>query len=366
VGLARSGRTVAALGAAAVALTLAAASANAGQLITRVAGTPTVRDYTGDGHQARKATLNLPSDVAPLPHGAFLIADKKNAVIRKVNANGGISTVAGTGVVGFNGDDRRATKTQLDLPAGVAALPHGAFLIADFENHVVRRVGNDGRCHIVAGNGTEGYTGDGHKATKAELSFPARVAPLRGGAFLITDFGANVIRKVDSNGIIHTVAGNGGQGDTGNGGPARQAELNEPANAFPLQNGGMLIAEYGGNIVRKVGANGKIHRIAGTGTFGYNGDEIPARQAELYEPSYAAQIGKNIYVADYQNNRVRKITPDGVIHTAIGDGTQNYSGDGGPPKDAQVYGPTSVNPIPGGHGAYYITDFFNDVVRLIH
>jgi hypothetical protein len=355
--------------AAAIAFVVAGAGAHSGKTIIRVAGTPGVLGYTGDGGPARQAELHLPSDVSPLPNGGYLIADKKNMAVRMVTPSGKISTVAGTGtgLPGYNGDDRAAVHTQLNYPSGVAALSNRAFLEGDFESHIVRRCVIGGKCHIVAGTATtSGYSGDGHRATQAELNGPARVTPLSNGGFLIADFNNNVVRKVNANGIISTVAGTGTAGDTGDGGPATSAELDEPAAVSLLPGGGMLIPEYGGNVVRKVSSNGKIHTIAGTGTSGYNGDGEPAKQATLSQPTWAVQIGKSIYIADYANNRVRKITPDGKIHTAVGDGTCGHIGDGGPPKQAEVCSPTSVNPIPGGHGAYYISDFSNDTIRLVH
>ena len=318
---------VPALAAAGLVCSLGVAAAASHPVVKTLAGNGTF-GYSGDGHRATAAELALPSDAEPLPHGGFLIADKKNHAIRKVSPRGRITTVAGTGVSGYNGDGIPAKTAELSFPAGVTPLPHGGFLIADFENNRVRKVDRNGIIHTVAGTGTPGFSGDGHSAKHAELDGPARVALLAHGAYLIADFGNYRIRKVDRHGNIHTVAGDGIAGSTGNGGPARQAEINEPANVAPLARGGFLISEYGGNFIRKVSPSGVIHKVAGTGTPGYNGDGILATHAELNQPAWVQPAGRGFLIADYSNNRIRRVDRRGKIHTFAGTGVPGFNGDG--------------------------------------
>ncbi len=320
--------------------------------------------FSGDGGPATAAMMHLPSDAAPLPGGGYLIADKKNARIRRVSPNGTIRTVAGTTVAGYNGDGIKATDAQLQLPTGVTPLGNGAFLIADSGNNRVRRVSAAGMIKTVAGTGTQGYNGDGIRATNAELSYPARVALTRDGGFLIADFYNNRIRKVTASGKIRTVAGNGTAGGSGDGGPATAAELDQPSTAVPTADGGFLISEFTGHRIRKVTASGKIKTVAGTGTLGFNGDGIQAKTALLNQPTDAEPtIDGGFLIADYENSRVRKVSPTGVITTVAGNGTPDNTGDGGPATAATVNHPTSARPMPDG--GFVLTDFFNHRVRRV-
>jgi len=219
--------------------------------ITRVAGTGTVGD-SGDDGPATDAELNNPGAVAVTADGGFLIADAGNNEVRKVSSAGVITRVAGTGTAGNSGDDGLATDAELNFPTGVAVTADGGFLIADAGNDEVRKVSSAGVITRVAGTGTVGDSGDGGPATDAELFSPTEVAVTADGGFLIADANNNVVRKVSSKGVITRVAGTGTKGDSGDDGPATDAELFIPIRVAVTADGGFLIADVGNNVVRKV------------------------------------------------------------------------------------------------------------------
>ena len=213
-------------------------------VITRVAGTGTAGN-SGDDGPATDAQLHVPRGVAVTADGGFLIADFGNSEVREVSAAGVITRVAGTGTAGNSGDDGPATDAQLAEPFGVAVTADGGFLITDVANHVVREVSAAGVITRVAGTGTAGNSGDDGPATDAQLNAPAGVAVTADGGFLITDAGNSVVRKVSAAGVITRVAGTGTAGNSGNDGPATDAQLNEPAGVAVTADGGFLIADFG-------------------------------------------------------------------------------------------------------------------------
>ena len=220
--------------------------------ITTVVGTGE-NGFAGDGGPASAAAIALPRGVAARPNGELLIADTGNKRVRRVSPAGVISTVAGTGEAGFSGDAGPATAARLNRPFAVAPLPGGAFLIADLDNNRIRRVAADGRITTVAGTGDARFSGDGGPAHAASLNLPHAVAALPDGGFLIADTYNHRVRRVDSNGRITTVAGTGTAGYSGDGGPAIRAELNLPKALAVLPDGsGFLVGDAGNNRVRLV------------------------------------------------------------------------------------------------------------------
>jgi hypothetical protein len=279
-------------------------------LITRAAGTGAPGN-TGDDGPATGAQLNEPVGVAATTGGAFLIADAGNHEVRKVSAAGVITRVAGTGVPGNTGDDGPATGAQLNRPFGVAVTPDGGFLIADTFNNMVRQVSAAGVITRVAGTGAPGNTGDDGPAADAQLHQPTEVAVTSDGGFLIADSGNNVVRKVSAAGAITRVAGTGLPGNTGDDGPATDAELSRPIGVAATPDGGFLIADTFNNMVRQVSAAGVITRVAGTGIPGNTGDDGPATDAQLHEPAgIAATPDGRFLIADVLNNEVRTISAD--------------------------------------------------------
>ncbi len=339
-------------------------------VITRVAGTG-IPGNSGDDGPATDAQLNRPVGVAVTADGGFLITEDVNSVVRKVSAAGVITRVAGTGTAGNSGDDGPATDAQLKRPIGVAVTADGGFLIADAGNNVVRKVSAAGVITRVAGTGGVGNSGDDGPATDAQLNEPVAVAVTADGGFLTADGGFliadtvnNVVRKVSAAGVITRVAGTGTAGNSGDDGPATDAQLNRPVAVAVTADGGFLITDIGNNVVRKVSAAGVITRVAGTGTAGNSGDDGPATDAQLNEPAgVAVTADGGFLIADAVNSVVRKVSAAGVITRVAGTGTAGNSGDDGPATDAQLSQPVGVAVT--ADGGFLITDSGIIVVRKV-
>ena len=228
--------------------------------------------------------------------GNLYVADTVNNRIRKVDAAGVISTVAGDGTLGYGGDGGAAVAAQLHFPAGVAPDGAGNLYIADVHNHRIRKVDAAGVISTVAGSGRSGfgmggYGGDGGAAVAAQLNTPTGVALDRAGNLYIADWSNHRIRKVNAAGVITTVAGNGTEGYGGDGGAAVAAQLNAPSVVAPDGAGNLYIADVGNDRIRKVDSSGVITTVAGTGTFGFSGDGGPAVAARLWNPYGVALDG---------------------------------------------------------------------------
>ena len=265
-----------------------------------------------------------------------------------------ISTVAGSGKPGYNGDGIPATQAQLTQPSGIAVDATGNLFIADGENHRIRKVDRDGVITTIAGTGEPGSDGDGGPATKAKVGCPYNVRPGEDGSVYIADVCSDTIRQVLPNGTIRTVAGGGGK-ELGDGGPATIASLAHPDDMIAASAGNLYIADTVHHRIRKVDKNGIITTVAGTGALlengesGYSGDGDPARKAMINFPDALALDGHgNLYFAELHNHIIRKVSPDGIISTVAGDGTPGFSGDGGPAKKARLHTPTGVAVLPDG------------------
>ena len=308
-----------------------------------VAGTGST-GYAGNNGAATSATFAAPSAVAYDSKGDLFIADTNNNVIREVSASGVVTTVAGDGVQGFSGDGGPATSAELNTPTGIAIGPNGGLYIADSQNNRIRKVSN-GIITTVAGNGTAGYSGDGGAATNAELDLPSAVAVGPSGNLFIADTDNQRIREVSTSGAITTVAGDGVQGFGGDGGPAISAELDTPTGVAVNSTGDIFIADTNNNRIREV-SNGTITTVAGSGpvTFsgGYSGNGGSATAAQLAKPTGVA-IGPNgnIYIADTNNNRLREVG-NGTISTVAGNGEQGFGGNGGAATSALLNNPSDV------------------------
>ncbi len=279
--------------------------------ITTVAGTGTA-GYSGDGGPATSAQLDAPSGAVMSADGRTWIADPNNNVVREVSPGGTITTVAGT-TGGFGGDNGPATDAQLNFPFDVALAPDGGYLIADVDNNRVRRVSPGGTISTVAGTGVPGSQGDGGPATDAQLSDPSRVALTADGGILIADLLNNRVRLVSLGGTITTVAGTGTAGSSGDGGPATQAALNGPVGIAVTADGGFLISERLNHRLRRVSPDGTITTVAGTGTAGFGGDGGLATLAMLDTPFGVAVTGEGDYlIADTFNHRVRFVDAAGL------------------------------------------------------
>ena len=317
--------------------------------------------FSGDGGAAASAKLSGPTGVTFDSNGNLYISSYNNHVIRKVDTNGNISTFAGTGTEGYSGDGGAATSAQLSQPWGVNVDASGNVYIADSENHRIRKVDTNGNISTFAGTGTEGFSGDGGAATSAKLNSSEYIIYYNNN-YYIADYGNARIRKIDSNGIITTIAGK----DVYNGDniSASTAKINLPRNMAMDKNDNLYIAEQNSNRIRKIDSNGIITTVAGTGEAGYSGDGGAATSAKINAPrGVAVDNAGNIYISDRSNNRIRKVDADGIITTYAGNGESGYSGDDGAATSAKINFPYSL--ATDSNGNLYISDAYNHIIRKV-
>ncbi len=321
----------------------------------------------GDGGPATQARLDRPTSVVVDASGNLYIADRNNHRIRKVDSTGTITTIAGKGENGFDGDGGPAIQAQLSSPTGVAVDGAGNLYLADQENHRIRQVDSAGTITTIAGRGEYGfggYAGDGGPALAARLDSPTGVTVDRPGNLYIADRDNHRIRKVDSTGTMTTVAGMGEDGFGGDGGPAIQAQLASPTGVTADGSGNLYIADRDNHRIRKVDSTGTMTTVAGMGEDGFDGDSGPATQAQLAYPTGMAVDGSgNLYIADRDNHRIRKVDSRGMITTVAGMGEDGFGGDGGPATQGQLDFPTGV--AVDGSGNLYIADRGNRRIRKV-
>ena len=357
----------------------------------------------GDNGSATEALLNFPSGMAVDGSGNLYIADTQIHRIRKVDAMGTITTIAGTGASGYSGDGGMATEASLNLPNGVAVDSSGNLYITDWRNHRVRKVDTSGTITTVAGNGEKGFSGDNGNAVDARLHFPRDIEVDGSGNLYIVDSRNDRVRKVDTSGIITSlatfkfarglaidasgnvyvsdisghrirkvdtmgtatnIAGTGESGFSGDGGAATSARLDYPDGVAVDGSGNLYIADTYNQRIRKVDTSGTITTVAGTGESGFSGDGGLATAARVDSPEGVAVDGSdNLYIVDTVNHRIRKVDTSGTITTVAGIGESQYSGDDGPATRARLNSPygTAVD----GSGNVYIADTDNHRIRKV-
>jgi trimeric autotransporter adhesin len=335
---------------------------DAGGKIGLIAGNG-VMGYSGDGRAATSAQLNTPWGIAVDGAGSLYIADTKNNRIRKVMA-GIISTVAGNGTAAYLGDGGPATAASLYNPTGVAVDPAGNLYIVDRNNNRVRKITSDGVINTVAGSASYGSSGDGGSATAAALYDPRGIAVDSAGNFYIADCYNSRIRKVTATGVISTIAGNGSSGYAGDGGQATLAQIGYPVSVAVDSAGNLYLADFKNSQVRKVTSDGVITAVAGTGTAGFNSDNQPATIAQINKPmGVTVDSSGSLYFADTNNNRVRKVALDGLINTVAGNGTQGFGGDNSLATAARIGYPHGITVDSSGN--LYIADQTNHRIRKV-
>jgi uncharacterized protein (TIGR03437 family) len=319
----------------------------------------------GDAHAATSANLHQPAAVALDPGANLFIADPGTERVREVLPSGNITTLAGNGTAGAGSEEVSASTSPLNFPMGVAVDPAGNILIADTYNHRVRLVTADRKIRTIAGTGSSGSGGDGGSPLATALRGPRAVCADRAASVYIVDTSNHRVLRVPPGGVVQTVAGNGSPGDSGDGGPAQLAQLNQPSACALDSYGNLYIADTLNNQIRKVSAAGTISTVAGgAGGQGGLGDEGPAISASFGAPAgVAVDDSGNLYIADTGNHRIRQVTPDGVIHTIAGTGLPGFSGDGGPALSATINTPGGL--FLDGSGALYFADIANDRVRRL-
>ncbi len=326
-------------------------------IINTIAGNGT-SGFSGDGGPATAAELHSPYNVATDGAGNVYIADYSNQCIRKVDPYGNITTFAGTGTVsGFSGDGGQATIALLHNPRAVATDGAGNVFIVDGGNNRIRKVNTTGIITTIAGTGTSGFSGDGGPATAANIT---------PGYGLITDASGNVyytdaarIRRIDNTGIITTIAGTGTLGDTGDGGPATSANIGSE-NGLAIDGAGNIYMSDGSvfqNKVRVINSSGIINLFAGIGGSGsFSGDGGPATAAALNYPwGLATDAAGNVYIGDNVNSRIRMVNTLGTIITIGGTGVSGTTGDSGPATAAEIQGASGLTTDNSGN-IYFATN----------
>ncbi len=332
------------------------------QIITTIAGNGS-GGYSGDGGLASLASINQPQGVYADALGNVFIADQYNSRVRKVAPSGIITTIAGTGISGHTGDGLPATDAEIGFPNCVTSDAAGNVYVLDYYGYV-RKINTAGIISTYAGTGSTSFSGDGGPATDAGISDAYGIWLDEAGNMYICDFYNNRVRKINTLGIINTIAGTGVAGYSGDGGAATNAQLNWPTGVVTDPSGNVYISDEVNNAVRKINTLGIISTIAGTGAAGFSGDGGPAT-AVLFNSPYGLfrDCPGNIYVSDANNNRIRKINTSGIVTTVCGTGTASFGGDGGPAIAAMLQWPEGTSY--DGQGNAYICDKMNQRIRKI-
>ena len=317
-----------------------------------------------DGVPARELFLGVVRGVAAAADGSVFVVDGSNQQLLRLGGDGLVRLVAGTGSIGYSGDGGDARQATLNFPEGVAMAPDGSVVVADTGNHAVRRIAA-GIIRTMAGDGSSGSSGDGGLATQARLASPSGVAVASDGAIFIADRDASCVRRIDTDGRIHTAAGRCGQpGFAGDGGPSRLALLWNPHGLAVARDGSLYIADTGNARIRRVTTDGTIVTVAGTGRAGDGADGVPATQADLYQPwGLAVARDGTVLIADPGQRRVRSIGTDGNLATIAGSGASGRGGDGGPAVAATLTSPGWVGIAPDGR--ILVSDAWHHLVRAI-
>jgi RHS repeat-associated protein len=335
---------------------------------TGAAGTYGSGTYTGDGSPAVSCGLSRVQGLTVGPDGSSYLADTGNGVIRKITPDGVIRTVAGGGTPSSgNGDGGPATAARLDSPVAVAITPDGRLLIADASANRIRQVSASGMISTLAGGGTPtDALGDFGPANAAALLNPESVTVADDGTVYLADTGHSRIRSISADGVIRTVAGGGTPSDgLGDGLPGPQALLQQPMAVAAGRNGQVWIADTGHDRLRRLGPDGLISTLAGTGVYGNAGDGGPGTDATLADPSGLAvdATGSTVFIAQPLSNTIRQLDPQGLISTVAGTRTAGYGGDHGVPTQAQFSHPDAVALTPTGQ--LLIADTDNYRLRTI-
>jgi sugar lactone lactonase YvrE len=329
--------------------------------IETVVGTG-VAGFNGDGRPGTETQTNPAREVCYAPDGCVYFADEESFRVRKLRPDGVVEAVAGNGTEGYSGDGGPATAAQISKPRGIAVDEDGNVYFADAWNQAIRRVDPDGIIDTVVGTGVEGYNGDGLPPRNTQINRPNDVAIGPDGLLYFS--GRNHrIRRVNEQNRVETVAGNGEEAYGGDFGPATSASLNSPSGITFTSEGVLIIADEDNHRIREV-RDGIIRTIVGTGEAAMGGDNIPPLQARFRNPRDVT-VGPDdtIYIADTENHRIGMVRPGENFRVLAGNGSAAYSGDGGPSRLARLNEPKGVTVSPDG--VVYVGDTGNFVVRAI-
>jgi len=357
-------RTLAAF-TAATTLLLSASTASADvtseSTINRIAGHPLAYGFSGDGGPAIDATLNKPRDSEFGPDGSLYLVDTYNDRVRRIALDGTITTVAGNGIHGYNGDGIAATEASLSWPHDVFVDGTGNIFIADSNNSRIRMVTTDGIIHTLVGTGTVGSTGDGGLGVEARIKYPKSVFTVDETLYW-TGF-ENRVRKLNiTTGIVSAVAGSTMAGYVN--GPSGQARFNQPQRMQLDSIGNIYLADTGNSAVRRIDLSGVVTTVAGTGIRGNGGSSGPATSFALNQPRGIALDGDTVlFIADSQNQRVRRVDLLTGMLTSVTNNPKGYAGDNGPASGAKFYQPRGLSV--SMEGDLVVADTYNSVIRRI-
>lgn len=323
--------------------------------------------YKGEGASPDQVALYYPIDLAFDAQGRLLVLDWNNLRVRRLDADGRVRTILGTGYESESViDGVPALDTSLHHAFSMQFDAAGTLYLAAFHVPYLIRVTDD-LVYVVAGSGDWGYTGDGGPALQAALRSPCGIAVHPDGyPIYFADTENHAIRVIAADGTVNTLAGDGTEGYTGDGGPAAGARFRLPYRIRLDSSATVLyVADTENHAVRAIDlVGGTIETVAGTGEPGFDGDGGPAALAHLNTPLDAREgPDGSLYIADARNNRVRRVNPDGTIVTVAGTGTAGWSGDGGPPTEARLDYPAAINF--DQEGTLWIADTYNSLVRKV-
>jgi sugar lactone lactonase YvrE len=330
--------------------------------LCEIAGTGE-RGFNGGDLPALETNLNLITQVRRDADGRVWLADFNNNVLRRIDEDGILRTVAGIGEHELAAVDRPGTQSTLALPMDFDFLPSGDLVLVALHDPRVLRLDSAGVLRLIAGTGSEGDQGDDGAAIDAIFSELAGIAVGPDGALYVSDVKANRVRVI-RDGVVSAFAGTGTMGYAGDGGPATVAELASPTGIAVDADGVVFIADAKNHVVRRVGVDGLISTIAGSGVPGFSGDGGAASDASLNEPDGLALADDGtLFVADRNNSRVRAIPPGGIIQTVAGSGGFGHDGGEGLALEADL---GLVARISWSPGELFIADQTNNCARVLY
>lgn len=331
---------------------------------------PTIASLT---FTATGGSLYYPEGITTNNNGTVYVSNTNDNVVASIVGSVDTTIAGSYEGSGESGDGGPATAATLSSPGGLATDAAGDIFIADTEDNVVREITTNGNIELVAGNGSEGYTGDGGPATNAELDSPQSVAVDSSGDVFIADTYNNVVREVTPNGVISTFAGNGTPGYSGDNGPAASAELTNPSGVAVDSLGNVYIADSGNNVIRRVSTTGTITTVAGNyaadqsngGAGGFSGNGGPATSAQLNSPQGVAldQAG-DLFIADTFNNSIREVTPNGTISSLVNTTAAKGNTNASTAAASTLSGPYAVA-VDNSTGDVYVADTSNNKIKVV-
>lgn len=328
--------------------------------ITTLAGTAETISSLSD----LSGALIQPADIKPDRNGGWILAELGGHRVRRVSPAGVITTLAGTGTPGYSGDGGAAREARLSSPQAVALDAEGNLYIADTENHRIRMVNRAGIITTVAGTGVAGFNGHVRQALEAQLNRPSGLAFDSLGWLIFSDTGNHRICRLIPPGLVVTIAGGNSAGFSGDGGPAYQAQFHSPRALAVDAQDNLYVGDTGNHRIRRIRLSGTVTTFAGTGRKGYSGEGVPATEANFSNVlGIAVDTAGNVFVSDSDNSRIRRISPSGAVFTIAGSGFRGFAGDLGPAREARFDDPMGL--ALDEAGLIFVADRLNHRIRRL-